>query len=155
MKNSTEHNSNYQDYNKKNGYDYNKKDRDEGPKKRSHFLLPPPAILEAYEQMSPGATDRLIEMAENEQNHRHAWEDKALSSYVLSNRLGMIFGSFVAIMIISSSIYLAQNGDNKTAIAIAAFGFASLTVSSLVTLKVRKFERKPRKLRDNLEMSKA
>ena len=142
--------------NSDNEYRYDRRvSKDEAPRKRSHFLLPPPAILEAYEQMAPGATERLIEMAESEQTHRHKWEDRALRAYVWSNRLGMIFGSLVAISIVLATIYLASLGDNKTALAIAAFGFLSLTISSLVTLKVRKFERKPRKLRDNFEISKA
>ena len=141
--------SNHNDFDRKNGYEYKK--NDELHKKRSHFLLPAPAILEAYENMSPGATERIIEMAELEQKHRHIWEDKALTAYIISNRLGMIFGGIVALTVISATLYIASIGDTKTAFAIAAFGFGSLTVSSLVTLKVRKFERKPRKLREGYE----
>lgn len=135
-------------YEKRNSHDYK---RDDAPRKKSHFLLPPPAILEAYEEMSPGSTERIIDMAENEQAHRHNWEDRALTAYIWSNRLGMLFGSIVAIAIVSGTLYLASMGDRKAALNLCAFGFASLTISSLVTLKVRKFERKPRKLRENFE----
>jgi uncharacterized membrane protein len=128
--------------------------REEQNKKKSHFLLPPPAILEAYEAMSPGSTDKLLAMAKEEQHHRHEWEDKALEAYVLTNRLGMLFGSIVAVSIIVASVYLALNVDIKTAIVLASCGFLSLTVSSLVTLRVRKFERKPRKLREPFEIVK-
>jgi uncharacterized membrane protein len=119
-------------------------------RKRSHFILPPPAILDAYENLSPGATERLMSMAEQEQKHRHNWEDTALRSYVLSNRLGKMCGALVGLSVVFSSTYLALSGDKSTSLIIAITGFTSLTVSSLVTLISRKFERKPRKLRDNI-----
>ena len=42
--------------------------------------LPPPYYLREYEATAPGAPDRIISMAEQEQQHRHAWERSALSN---------------------------------------------------------------------------
>jgi len=42
--------------------------------------LPAPEDLQRYEQMCPGAAERIIRMAETEQAHRHAQERKALES---------------------------------------------------------------------------
>lgn len=41
--------------------------------------LPPPATLEQYERLMPGAAQKLMDMAEAEQRHRHALESGQLA----------------------------------------------------------------------------
>ncbi|MCS6811316.1 MAG: DUF2335 domain-containing protein [Tepidimonas sp.] len=41
--------------------------------------LPPPATLEQFERIVPGAAQRLLAMAETEQKHRHAIESGQLA----------------------------------------------------------------------------
>jgi uncharacterized membrane protein len=36
--------------------------------------LPPPDQFKDYEAILPGSADRILKMAEKEQDHRHAWE---------------------------------------------------------------------------------
>ena len=40
--------------------------------------LPPPDHLERFERIVPGAGDRILKMAEDEQRHRHSQEDRLL-----------------------------------------------------------------------------
>jgi hypothetical protein len=42
--------------------------------------IPAPSILRSYDEIVPGAAERIIAMAEREQEHRHAWERGALSA---------------------------------------------------------------------------
>ena len=39
--------------------------------KLSHNILPPPSILEAYDDIAPNSAQKLFEMSEAEQKHRH------------------------------------------------------------------------------------
>jgi uncharacterized membrane protein len=119
--------------------------------RRSHSILPPPHILQEYEKLSEGATERLLEMAEIEQAHRHDWEDDALRSYTKSHRIGQLFGFIIALAIVGVALYLAVNGYGQTAAVVAASGFLSLTINSLVTAKTRRFDRKPRKFNARTE----
>lgn len=49
--------------------------------------LPPPALLEHYEQVLPGSAERIVAMAEGESTHRRSCEQKALEADVaLNNR---------------------------------------------------------------------
>lgn len=113
--------------------------------KRSHSILPPPHILQEYERLSEGATDRLIEMAEIEQAHRHDWEDDCLRAYTKSHRIGQLFGFIAALAIVGVTYLLATSGNGETASVVAASGFLMLIVNTLVIAKTRRFERKPRK----------
>ncbi|MHB8129171.1 MAG: DUF2335 domain-containing protein [Mobilitalea sp.] len=38
--------------------------------------LPPASEFERYERVCPGAADRILSMAENEEAHRHRTEDR-------------------------------------------------------------------------------
>lgn len=50
--------------------------------------LPPPEALANYEQASPGAADRILRMAEGQQQHRHGLERQAVSSEHRRSLLG-------------------------------------------------------------------
>ncbi len=44
--------------------------------------IPPPSYLSGYEQLLPGAADRILKMAEKETEHRQAMEKKALDAEI-------------------------------------------------------------------------
>lgn len=60
--------------------------------------LPPPSYLREYETTIPGAGDRIISMAEREQQHRHDWERSALSN----TTIGLCFGFFIALALVGA-----------------------------------------------------
>ena len=47
--------------------------------------LPPPALLQGYENIKPGFAERIVQMAEGEANHRREQEKKPLM--LISNRM--------------------------------------------------------------------
>ena len=87
--------------------------------------LPHPDILSRYDAITPGAADRIISMAEREENHRHAMEEQALAAQVRDNLLGAIF-AIVAFVVWSGTtillFYFAFHADTS----IAQVGFAAI-----------------------------
>ena len=80
--------------------------------------LPQPAAIQAYEEILPGAADRIFTMAENEAKHRHEIESVSMelssfelrSAYQRSNR-GLLLGAIVAIVIVAGGAYMAYLGE--------------------------------------------
>lgn len=56
--------------------------------------LPPPNMLQGYEQACPGAASRIIKMAESQSQHRQKIEDEVISSNIKNERAAM-FLSFI------------------------------------------------------------
>jgi uncharacterized membrane protein len=135
------------DYNER-GYDKNKRPRFDNryPRKKPQGSFPSPSALRAYEEVSEGSADRLIEMAEIEQNHRHDWENSALIAYSKSYRFGQFCGMMVAIAVVYGALYAAKElHDQKLACIIAISGFASLMVSTIFAARTKRYESRFRK----------
>ena len=88
--------------------------------------LPPASMFGEYERVLPGSADRILRMAEKEQDHRIEWETKALSGEMRQERYGQQLGFWVAISCIGGAVYLAMNGQ-----AIIAAILGGSTVLSL------------------------
>src|SRR6266487_6387560 len=71
--------------------------------RESIFLgpLPPPEALAKYEEVLPGAADRIITMAEKQVGHRQKLESKVVGSNTFNERLGMILAFIVVISLMS------------------------------------------------------
>jgi uncharacterized membrane protein len=93
-----------------------------GSKPQSHHLirqeiaafsgpLPPPAILEHYEKILPGAADRIITMAEQQSSHRREIEKKVIDSDISNSRCGLNFGLIIGLAALAASVILALNGQ--------------------------------------------
>lgn len=65
--------------------------------------LPPPVILQEYEQILPGGAERVFAMTELEQKHRHQFEDKDIN---LGTKL-KLRGQGAAIVLIVLSFFAA------------------------------------------------
>jgi uncharacterized membrane protein len=116
------------------------------PIRNNRVILPSPAILKEYDEVSEGAADRLIEMAEIEQEHRHEWELAALAAYDRNFRLGQKCGALVAMSIIGAAIYVGHFlHDYFLAGIIAASGFASIIVSTIFASKNKRYENRIRR----------
>ena len=50
--------------------------------------LPPSAMYREYEEVMPGSANRLMELTENQQEHRHKWESDALGASISDNKRG-------------------------------------------------------------------
>ncbi|QKL71436.1 DUF2335 domain-containing protein [Ralstonia solanacearum] len=106
--------------------------------------IPHPSILEGFERLVPGSANRLIAMAEAESLHRRALEDRALAANVAgqekqlsiveyqskvvfwSDTIGQIAGTLVSLACVAGAVWLAANGHEAAAGALAAIPGAAL-----------------------------
>ena len=58
--------------------------------------LPHPEILAKYENVFPGAAERIFQMAENQANHRRSMEKDSLHFSARDSLLGILFGFIIA-----------------------------------------------------------
>jgi uncharacterized membrane protein len=91
--------------------------------------VPPPVILEGYERIHPGATNRIFTMAESEQAHRHALEvaatnaniaaqekqiaiaEQKAKSETLSDRIGQFTGFSAVLISMGCAVYFGSHGE--------------------------------------------
>jgi uncharacterized membrane protein len=66
--------------------------------------LPPPAALEQFERIIPGSAERILRMAEKEQDHRVAQETDGLAADIEDTRRGQWFGGLVAFSAIVGAV---------------------------------------------------
>lgn len=69
--------------------------------------IPPPAILERYEKLIPGAAERILSMAEKQSNHRQAMEKRIIYSETFQAKAGMFFAFLIVIAALIIGGYLS------------------------------------------------
>lgn len=88
--------------------------------------LPPPEILQRYNEIVPGAADRIIKMAESQQHHRQALEKSVVDSNVFSQKIGLGLGFIIAITAIGGGIWLSAIGKSGSGLTAIIGALASL-----------------------------
>lgn len=79
--------------------------------------IPPPEILQNYDQVLPGAAERILAMAENQSAHRQRLEEKYIACEARNSLLGIIFALLLGITGLSASgvcIYVGQGWPGAT-----------------------------------------
>lgn len=94
--------------------------------------IPPPEALARYEEIQSGAADRIIKMAEKQQDHRMSLEKKAIGGQIEQSKRGQIFGFIAILLCIGVAIFFAASFDMTT----FAASFLSITMVVLVGLFV-------------------
>jgi len=54
--------------------------------------LPPPVVLKQYDEIVPGAAERILSMAESQSQHRQQLERSVIESDIKNSRLGLHYG---------------------------------------------------------------
>lgn len=83
--------------------------------------IPPPGILEGYENIHPGTADRIIKMAEQQSSHRQDIEKKVIASNVQNERTGMWLAFALTLLLMVFGFFLILN-DKSIAGYFAVFG---------------------------------
>ena len=94
--------------------------------------IPPPAILQEYNNISPDCAERIIKYAEVEAEHRRKVEIFTIKTEMLEIRLGQIFGFLIGITTILSGTYAAINGAQIAGSLIGTGGVIGL-VTAFIT----------------------
>ena len=100
--------------------------------------LPPPEDLARYDQVVPGAAERIIKMAENEMMHRHKNEDKMSSGMIWTTVISTFFAFFVAISLVGLSFYLAYRGFFAASASVAVGSIAAVISAFLYKSRKKK-----------------
>lgn len=91
--------------------------------------VPPPSLLREYESLVPGLANRLVELTEKEQAHRHQREDKYLKgSYSISSR-GQWMAFVIVLVIIATAVFFGVRGD--TTLAAILIGIDMVAICSV------------------------
>jgi uncharacterized membrane protein len=97
--------------------------------------LPPPHMLEQYERILPGTSDRLISQMENQSAHRQRLETSTINANIQNERRGQLFAFILATIAILGAFFLIATGRDRYGIYIFITTFASL-VSVFIIGKV-------------------
>lgn len=80
--------------------------------------LPPPTILQGYEDVLPGSADRILKMAEKEQSNRHDLVNKQINSEIRDSFIGIISAiTLCAGLIIFGVVIFFHSNDIKVQLA--------------------------------------
>lgn len=82
--------------------------------------LPPPDMLEKFEAIQPGFTDRLFKMVEDESQFKREQDRRMLNSFKMSTILGIVF-AFLSVLIVSAvAVYAIYSGFGGAGASIMA-----------------------------------
>lgn len=93
--------------------------------------LPPPEIFKGYEDVLPGAADRILSMAEKESRHRQDLEKISLKGDLSSRTLGQTLAFVISISAIGAGTYMVISGATISGTLLSGSGLASIVVAFL------------------------
>ncbi|OJF97603.1 hypothetical protein AX760_16720 [Pararhizobium antarcticum] len=85
-----------------------------------------PKHLRAYEEILPGAAERIMTMAENQQNHNTDMEKKIVAAQISDQKRGMRYGLVALTLVICLAAYAGMNGNNTLAGMLVGAGVAGV-----------------------------
>lgn len=102
--------------------------------------IPPPQVLAAYDGILPGLGADIVQMAKDEQSHRHRIVETAIDANIASDKRGQWMAATIAVLGLIVALILGVTGNPLAGVIITALDLG--TVVGLF-LKVRHDERKP------------
>jgi uncharacterized membrane protein len=82
--------------------------------------LPPPEVLREYNEIVPGSAERILQMAEREQSHRHCSETRDSEGSLTLAKRGQLIGAVLAFMATVGGMALLALGRNLSGFVIIA-----------------------------------
>lgn len=107
--------------------------------------LPPPAMIEHYEKILPGAAERIFKMAEDQSSHRKQLESKVIDTDSTNSRRGLIFGFLIGLVALGVSVLLVYLGNSISGVIIALAYITSLVGAFIYGSRQRRTEREERR----------
>lgn len=106
--------------------------------------MPPPEHFREYNEVLPGAAERLMALVERQQAHRHAIEGKMVDSDVRRTSLGMWMGLTIVVLALAAGTALAWNDKQLIGGLLAGGPLVALVSVFLYGADVRRKERQAR-----------
>jgi len=88
--------------------------------------LPHPAILREYDATSPGAAERIIQMAERQLSHRISLEQQEMSIVSRNSISGIVCALVIGVIAIAGGVYTTIVGNTNSGLWLSGFALASL-----------------------------
>jgi len=110
--------------------------------------LPAPEDFEHYNQSLPGAGERILRMAEKQQDHRHGEERRMVTLEYLMRMMGQLGALLALVSMLGTVAYCAMIHEPVTAGVIAAIGgivIAFLKYTARVTVETEEPTPRPTK----------
>jgi uncharacterized membrane protein len=112
-------------------------------KKKFEHIMPPVDFVSQYEEIHPGTFAKVLDMAEQEQHHKHSLDLLGIEVYNRAAKLGRIFALIFTIVICLSVMVLALFDHVFLASILIISAFLSVGVTSYFANKSA-FEKKYR-----------
>lgn len=94
--------------------------------------LPRPADFKAYKEVLSNAPERILLMAEKQQQHRIDSEERIIKADIRESILGQVFAVLLVVLFLAAAVYLGINGHDWLAGIVATL---SATISAIFYLK--------------------
>ena len=91
--------------------------------------LPPPEMLQKFNEVLPGLAERIVKMAENQSNHRIEIEKKAIVGQVDQSANGQRYALFLGGLALIIALVLGLTGHDSVAIAIGSIDIVGLVAA--------------------------
>lgn len=89
--------------------------------------IPPPNIIKGYEDVLPGAADRILSMAEKQSNHRQEMERTIIKAESRDGLLGVLFAFLLGLgCIVAAIVIVCLVPQNSGAISSSVLGVAGI-----------------------------
>lgn len=106
--------------------------------------LPPPSILSNYDQIVPGAAERIITMAEEQAKHRRKLEADVIKSDIVNSKRGILAGLIVVLGALTASVIISLKGQQIAGSIIGVGSLAGLAGVFVYGSQQRRKERERR-----------
>jgi uncharacterized membrane protein len=103
--------------------------------------LPPPEMLEKFEAIQPGFTDRLLKMVEEESKFKREHDRNMLKSFKLTSILGIVFAFMSVITVSLVAVYAIFKGLGTAAASIMATCIVGVIIAFIQRRKATKAEK--------------
>ena len=107
-----------------------KTDQPKSDLKKFEYLLPPIDVISQYEEIYPGTLEKVLKLAEKEQEKRFQIEKLIIAAEERSRRAGKFFG-LLSLTVISAATYEISLKDSTMATLFCAIAFTSVFAISL------------------------
>ncbi|MEK7586811.1 MAG: DUF2335 domain-containing protein [Patescibacteria group bacterium] len=107
--------------------------------------LPHPEILKKFDEVVPGAAERIIKMAEDQSIHRKELEKKVINSDIARSKWGQILGFVISVIGLLAAALIAIYGNAVAGGIIGVGTLASLVSVFMYGSRVRSKERENKK----------
>ncbi|MCX6381887.1 MAG: DUF2335 domain-containing protein [Armatimonadetes bacterium] len=106
--------------------------------------MPHPLILKQYEAILPGAAERILSMAERQQQNRIHLETVVVEGGAKRSNFGLVCSTLVLLATLSASVYMVKLGQAIAGVTSFVLALATLMGAFIYSTNNRRAERKER-----------